>query len=320
MGSFTGGLTGGLFDPSTPNYARLASQSEKKRQGIINLGMQQIGAVYGGGAAPFYSLANTGQNKFNPHSDYYYLGKSGEFAPYWAPGAVSPGSQTNIKGPLGVVSKTGGGDPIAKAILGGIGFEGLFGDTKSPREVAAQKFKRGQLFNAPDYQSFEGFQPEFFQKRAQDYINYALPQEAQQYRDTRNALTYGLANKGLADSSVATQTGANLERTAGQAKQGIADTAISQANQLQQDVEESRQKSIAQLYQSADPAQAFQSAISAAGQFQRPSTFAPIGNLFNNLAQQYYTNQTLNNYRLPQYGTAPNPTYNLAGALGPTTY
>lgn len=306
-------LTGGLIDTNTPNYAQAAGKSERKRQGVIKLGLDQINSVFSGGTSPFYGAANTGQNKFDPRGTYYGLTGQGNIAPYWAPGSAQPHSQFTQSSAGKIGGFTAGvvsGVPFSEQ-LGMNLFGGLFGKTESPREIAAKQFRRGQLFTAPEYHTFEGFQEPFYQKRAQDYVNFALPQLAQQYRANRNSMLFGLSNRGLGDSSVADQASANLEREAGTGRQTIADTGIEQANQLRRDVESARQQATSQLYQTADPAQAIQGAIRTASQIQQPSTFAPITNLFTNLAQQYATNQLLNSYRQP-YG-AP---YNYQGAGG----
>lgn len=323
MGSFTSYVTGGLIDPSSSNYARLAGSKEAQRKGLINLGLNQIGAVYGGGTAPFYSIAS--QHPFTKpewrgggsSQTFYNINRQGEFAPYYAPKLKSDsllggsGAENAYKW-----SSSLAGDPISLTHI----FSGLFGsDPPTPRQLVNKKLRKGLLYGAPDYQTFEGFQPEFYNQRAQDYINFALPQEAQQYQQSRNAMLYGLSNRGLSNSSVGQRASADLERTAGQARQTIADTGLEQANQLRRDVENSRQQEISQLYQTGDPAQASQSAISASAGFQRPSVFAPLGNLFSSLANQYYTNQVLNSYRQPFYGYgSQSPNYSMA--LGPVYY
>lgn len=288
-------LSGGLIDTSAPNYASVAGKNEKKRQGIINLGLDQINAIFGGGSANFYGAANAGGNQFNRHNTYYGLTGKGEFKPYWAPGGAHPKQGPNSPGLGSVVLETAPGSPFG--FMGGVlGHEG-----PSPKQIAKRSFNRGQLFTAPETKTFEGFQEPFYEKRAQDYVNFALPQLSQQYQQNRNQMLFGLANRGLGQSSVADTASSNLEREAGRGRQEIADTGIAQANQLRKDVENARQQSIAQLYQSADPAQALQGAVRAASGFQAPSTFAPITNMFSNLAQQYATSQILNNYRQP-YG------------------
>lgn len=303
--SLTSLMSGGLLSTGAPNYAKMARGSERKRQGLINLGLQQIGAVFGGGTAPFYSPAKTEGSQFSPRNTYYALsGRSGEFVPYWAPGGARPNEKTtpSVAGQLADMSAVAGSGGLSVPLNAmGIGLGNIFGDKESPRDVARKAFRRGQLFAPPTMQTFEGFQEPFFEKRAQDYVNFALPQLGQQYRSTRDAITFGLANRGLSESSSANKAKSDLELETAKNRQQIADTGLAQANQLRQDIEASRAEATRQLYQSADPAQALQSAVKSAIGFGRPSTFQPIANMFTNLAQQYATQQLLNNYRQPYF-------------------
>lgn len=292
MAGLTELLSGGLISTDAPNYASVAGRSEKKRQGIIRLGLDQINAVFGGGTAPFYSAANTGSNSFDRNQTYYGLNKKGEFAPYWAPGGAKPSRGDFTPGVGTYTFRTAPGSPWL-----GSNIFGRKGD--SPRKVAGKAFNRGQLFSAPQEQTFEGFQEPFYEQRAQDYVNFALPTLAEQYRSNRDSIGFGLANRGLGQSSVETKAMSELEREAGKGRQTIADAGLNQANQLRQGVEQARQQAVSQLYQSADPAQALQGAVRNAIGFQQQPVFAPISNMFTNLAQQYATQRLLNNYRQP---------------------
>jgi hypothetical protein len=168
--------------------------------------------------------------------------------------------------------------------------------------------------------AFSGFTPTFYQQRAQAYQDFALPQLSQQYETNRNQVGFNLANRGVLRSGTANKQWSNLARDLGQAKQTIADQGISQAEQLQQGVETQRQNLISQLYQGADPANAGASAIQVAANASQPSTFAPLSNMFANLANQYYLGQVINAYRPTSYVSAP-PTYSASpGAIPPITY
>lgn len=282
--SFTSTLTGGLLGDS-PDYAGMAARNERKRKGIINLGLEQIGAVFGGGPATFYQ-APTG-DKFDPKQTYYTLTGKGKFAPYWAPG-TRPGSQFTQSG-LGTILSTGGFDPTGMLGMAGVKkiFPGLFGDTKSPRQIAREKFNKGLLFSAPQSQTFEGFGDKFYNERRDAYLNFALPQVADQYRSARDAMLFTLANRGLGNSSVATRAASDLERTSGAARQAVGDEALRQVTETKRGVEDARQQAIQMLYQTADPSQATAQAIRTAAGFQAPSTFLPVANMFNNFADQY---------------------------------
>ena len=283
------GFTGLFDDP--PQYGKIAQQGAGKKKGLINYGTNLINAVYKGGNADIINPATS----FNRKSgEYYTFGKSGELTPFWNPGkGIFPkkGSEGSLL--KGVVT-AGGLDFAGSALLGD-----LFNKSIPRREIGKKAFKKGLLFTkGGQTQNFEGFQPTFFQKRAQDYVNFALPEVAQQYRVNRDAINYGLTNRGLSQSSVADQARSRVERLSGQERQRVSDSGLEQANDLAKNLEAARQENLKQLYQSADPAQGLQNAIASASQVSRPSAFAPLGDLFSGLAKQYYTNQLLNNYRV----------------------
>ena len=154
-------------------------------------------------------------------------------------------------------------------------------------------------------QAFSGVDQGFYNQRAQAYQNYALPQLAQQYNQFKNQSGFNLANRGLFGSSTGNKQYSDLSQQAGVAQQAIVDTGTSQAQALQNQVEAQRNTLLNQLYQSADPAGAAQGATAAAAGFQMPQTFTPIGNMFANLANQYYQIQLINAYRTTSYVTMP---------------
>lgn len=322
-------ITDFLSGPKAPNYGALAKKSEKKRQGIINLGLKQLGAVYDGGDAPFYTVAGgsgfseNAWNKTGKNNQYYSINSKGNFTPFYAPkssynpasgfqkgtelaGSMFPG---DITGDVleGIRTKDYG--QAAKNILLNAATGGvfsfarrLFGKEKKPpsvRQVVNEKLKAGQLYSAPNIQSFKGFQPEFYKAREDAYTNYALPQLADQYQDTNKAQVYGLSNTGLSDSSIAKDARYQLEKTTNAGRQQIADSAIDQGNQLRQQVAADRKAATDLLYQSSDPSRAVQQAITTSSQIPQFSTFAPIANLFGNLANQYYMNQLIKQYQQP---------------------
>jgi len=169
-------------------------------------------------------------------------------------------------------------------------------------------------------QAFSGFTPDFYKKRSQAYEDFALPQLSQQYQTNRDQIGFGLANRGALASGTANKQWSNLAKAMGQAKQGIADMGISQAQALQQQVENQRNTLIGQLYQGADPSGAGAQAVQTAASYQQPSTFAPLGNMFANLANQYYLSQLMNAYQPTSY-VQTGPTFSASsGAIPPPTY
>lgn len=153
--------------------------------------------------------------------------------------------------------------------------------------------------------TFAQFNPQFYEQRKQDYVNYAMPQLYKQLGNTQRQTFYGLANRGLAGSGAAQTAASNLQYEADVQKQGISDTAVQQASALRKEVENQRSQLIAQLQASADPTSAAQQAIASAGVFSAPSPMAPIGNLFGDFARMYATQQMNNAYGggyQPRYG------------------
>ena len=56
------------------------------------------------------------------------------------------------------------------------------------------------------------FNPEFYAKQRQAYLDFATPQLDRQYGDTKDQLVYALSRSGLLDSSAGQTENANLSR------------------------------------------------------------------------------------------------------------
>lgn len=292
--SVTGILSGGLIDPKTPNYAGAANKAEQRRQALINAGLANINAVFGGGTTPFYSPVTDPYSKSEWKAgglpSFYKPGKGGTFQQYTVPGTKNNGVSTDV------------GNLIFNYNPGGPGFlGGLFGGgSPSPRKQVNQQINKGNLFTAEN-KTFQGFQPDFYDKIARDYVAYALPQFADQYQSTRDAMQFGLQNRGLQGGSAWDKAFYDLDVQTGRGKQQISDAGRAMAQDYQKQVEAARQQAINQLYMTADPSQGLQSAVSSAAQFQVPQTFTPLTNMFTNLANQYAMRQMYNNYSPMQY-------------------
>ena len=313
----------GLFG-SGMDYAAQAAKTEKQRQGLINTGLGQINAIFGGGTVPFYTPQTSGfthdQWVGGPvNNTYYTLGKKGTFDPVYAPNQrdkMGFNPTGSLFDPSGIRAMTSIGQGDIVGLLTG----GLFGfgnKPLTPRQNINKLAKSNNLFTM-DSQSFEGFQPDFYKGREKAYLDYAMPELGEQYRTNRDAILYGLANRGLLRGSVQKRASSDLERATGKGRQTIAESAINQSNQLRQSVEQARQNAIQQLYTSSNPSQALQSAISSAGSLRTPNAIAPLTDMFSNLARQYYTNMLYNNYRTGSGGPDANDSYSLPSA--PVSY
>lgn len=174
-------------------------------------------------------------------------------------------------------------------------------------KIAARQERQRQraitLGTAQINQAYSGFNPQFYQQRTQDYINYAMPQLAQQYRTNAGDVRFGLANKGLLGSSVAARKFSQLNRANVAGERNIADAGLAQAQALQGQVEASRSGAINNLYQSADPAGAGRQAVSTAAGLSSPSIFAPLADMFGSIAQSYYLSSLLNQTRPNNIGS-----------------
>lgn len=323
MGMFdsaTSFLSAGAINPKTPDFAGAAASAERRRQALINAGLQSINAVFQGGTAPMYTPYTDKVPKNGAKAlagqEFFTYNKKGEFVPYQVPGV---GQQKSLSDKL--ISNTIASAPFnpgsvwqspvtfLSSIFGGGG--------PSIRDMVNSKIRAGKLFTAQN-KTYEGFGDNFYNGVAKDYINYALPQLSDQYTAARDSIMFGLQNRGLQNSSSQDKAMSDLTITTGRQEQQIADNARAAANELRQSVERARQEAINQLYQTADPAGALQGAVSTASQFKVPQTFTPILNTFSQLANQYAMSQLFNNFTPAMYA---NP--QLRGAsniLGPTTY
>lgn len=343
---------------NSPNFAKAAQTNERRRQGIINLGTDQINSVFRGGTSPFFSIPQGGEdfrfsgqefgNIARGDQSLFTLNNRGTFVPFFVPRRADPSAIVNNASQGAKAAAIAGLPPSigskAGAIIGGIqsgdfkgaikhgiqssftgGLSDLFGggdDPPTPRELTNIRLRQGLLFSEPNFQTFEGFQEPFFKERAQAFEKFALPQFADQFQQAREAQAFGLANRGLSNSSVSRLADSRLQRTATRGKQNITDQGLEQANSLRRDIEAARQTALNQLFQTADPSRATASAIDAAAGFRIPSTFAPIANIFGDLANQFAINQSLNSFRPGggNVGGGNNSNFNLSGALGPVSF
>lgn len=207
--------------------------------------------------------------------------------------------------------------------MGFVGFD-LFSKKKDYAAIAQEQEQQRQQAitkgTADINAAYAGFTPDFYKQRQQAYVDFAMPQVSQQYRQARNQIGFNLANRGLLQSSAAGGQFSDLNRTMSQATQSVQDTGQSQAQDLQRQIEASKNQQLGYLYQSADPAGAGAQAISSAASFAQPSTFAPVANAFSNLLNQYYYSQLINAYKPtsfvsmpPDMQSSPFPTTSIPG-------
>lgn len=162
--------------------------------------------------------------------------------------------------------------------------------------------------------AFKGFDDAFYQKRANDYTAYALPQLNQQFQDIGKNLDYRLADAGLNASSAGQQARGALDKNYALKKQSVVDTGQQQAQQLQQQVQGQKNQLISEAQTAADPSQVAASAIGTASGFTAPSTFAPLGQLFGDFSNVYLANQYAKSVQ--PYLAGGNPLLNRGATTG----
>jgi hypothetical protein len=177
------------------------------------------------------------------------------------------------------------------------------------RALEAERAAKVTESRAAIDKNFEGFDDEFFDSRAKDYETFAVPQLTSQYDNTKKNLTYSLSRAGLLGSSTQAAKTAALDKENAQQLRNVVDAGKSQANELRQTVEGQRANLYAQAEASADPGAATSLALRTAQAYERPTSFAPIGNFFKSFTETYLANN-----EAKQYAPTADPMYSWGGS------
>lgn len=292
------------------DYSSYAQSLADTKTNSINSGLNIINAIYGGGSyganaagsytpggtyydsqGNVYNVKNdtTGLNSYLKSYDlnnYYndtqdYINKYNAYAQKYGADAAAHAAQTAKGATSGFTGNSFGA------------LTGKFGSLQEAQDYANQwennyqnyLASNGQLFS--DRGTASGFNQDFYDKRKQEYIDYAMPQLTSQVQKTERDLTYDMANRGLLHSNAFNALKNSLAAEVNTQKQGIVDTGQSQANTLQQQVESQRSSLISQLEASADTSSTASTALSTAASLKNPSAYTPISNLLSNWANTY---------------------------------
>jgi hypothetical protein len=159
----------------------------------------------------------------------------------------------------------------------------MYGGSDASNELRAQQQAREQQVRGLQKgieQQYSGYDPTFYGQREKAYMNYAMPLLNEQHGQAQNNLAYEMARRGLLKSSAGAELQGSLATEFGRQRMGAVDASRSQANDLRKSVEQSRSSMMSQAQSTLDPSLAWSQAVQAAQQFQTPSTFAPIGQAF----------------------------------------
>jgi hypothetical protein len=174
----------------------------------------------------------------------------------------------------------------------------MYGGSGDGGAAAQQKATQAQIDSgmATIDKNFAGFNDNFYEKAAKDYESYATPQMMDQYRNTKNNLTYSLARNGLLDSGATVAKNSSLQKQLGVNESNIANTAEDQANTLRGNVATQRNQLVNQVQAGAAPGQVAMGAEAATAGLRAPTALPPVGNMFSDWANSYLTNMQANTY------------------------
>lgn len=133
-------------------------------------------------------------------------------------------------------------------------------------------------------QVFGRFDDGFFQKRADDYRTYAMPEVDRQQDQQRKQLIYALSRTGNLDSSAAIDKNGELVAEGNKQRVGVNNEGLNLANKLRGDVEGTRGNVVAELNATGNDSAASAAALRETARLNQPAGFSPLGNLFLNFA------------------------------------
>lgn len=131
---------------------------------------------------------------------------------------------------------------------------------------------------------FNQFNDEFYNKRGQDYTNYAMPELDRQYQNQQRDLIANLARSGNLNSSLRGDMLAELQRQYDTGKVSIADTANKMIQDARSSVEGQRASLLESNSQLADPGLVTAKAQAAATSLGTNPTYSSLGDLIANLS------------------------------------
>jgi hypothetical protein len=143
--------------------------------------------------------------------------------------------------------------------------------------------------------AFAGYNPAFYDNARQQYVAAGMPGLSEKYQTAREQTQYGLANRGLQQSSTSEKMGDKLANQMSLAKMNLADQGQNYANSLQQQVENYRGQVVGQLQQAVNPAQASMSFLNQAARIPTPNASGAMTQAGGEFANQYLMANLYNN-------------------------
>ena len=133
---------------------------------------------------------------------------------------------------------------------------------------------------------FGQFNDDFFNRRAQSYIDFAMPQLDRQYQDQMRQLTAALARSGNLNSSLRGELMGRLQREYDQNRTSIVSQARQYGDQARSAVEAARARLVESNASLADPGVIRNSAAAEAASLSANPAFSNLGQLLSNLSTE----------------------------------
>lgn len=152
------------------------------------------------------------------------------------------------------------------------------------RARAEEEARQGRIKagTAAINEKFAGFDDQFYEKRKQEFADFANPDVQRQYKDAQGGVLYGLARSGnLASSERARQLGV-VDRERDTATMRVADKGAEYANNARTQVESNRTDLINQVNATGDSTLAANQAMNRAATLRPSPAFEGLGSLFEN--------------------------------------
>ncbi len=148
----------------------------------------------------------------------------------------------------------------------------------------------------------------YFDRISRSYTEFARPKVEEQLGKAREQLTFALARGGIMDSSIRSNQSADLQRSADEEFQAVADRGREYATKARNSVEDARNNLITTLQVTADNTGATNAAINRAQALTSEPTYSPVGQLFTDFSSGVEQQAALE--RAAAFGYGPRPRIN----------
>lgn len=188
-------------------------------------------------------------------------------------------------------------------------------DAAARRAEEAEQRRQNSLRQATSAinQNFSQFNDQYYDQRRGEFLDYANPQLANQFKQAKRQVLSSLARTGNLNSSVGARRIGELLQERDLQLSNIQNQATDFTNSLRGDVETRRANLINLANSGADPSQTATIAANAAQALSAPRGFSPIGQLFANITATLAQDREARAYNFPGLFGGGNAAYRSPG-------